>query len=134
MWKDLSEAQLIKILEPKETLEVRRYAAWPHPCCCLPYLCWSAIIKNDNKHFILWFDNRNVQDALNIVDDGDDIGEILIDLYYNAIAYPSHNNNNFEDTELFRHMNFHGHRGGHHQSCQYTKILVMMNTTLNTRE
>ncbi|CAK9233636.1 unnamed protein product [Sphagnum troendelagicum] len=53
MWKDLSEAQLIKILEPKETLEVR----------------------------------RNVQDALNIVDDGDDIGEILIDLYYNAIAF-----------------------------------------------
>jgi len=87
MWKDLSEAQLIKILEPKETLEVRRYAACPHPCCCLPSLCWSAIIKNNNEHFILWFDNRNVQDALNIVDDGDDIGEILIDLYYNAIAF-----------------------------------------------
>lgn len=133
MWKDLSEAQLIKILEPKETLEVRRYAACPHPCC-LPSLCWPAIIKNNNEHFILWFDIRNVQDALNIVDDGDDIGEILIDLYYNAIAYPSHNNNNFEDTQLFFHMNFHGHRGGHHQGYQYTKILVMMNTTLNTRE
>jgi hypothetical protein len=29
-----------------------------------------------------------VREAFNIVDDGDEIAEIIVDLYYNAIVYP----------------------------------------------
>ena len=29
-----------------------------------------------------------MREAFNIVDDGDEIAEIIVDLYYNAIVYP----------------------------------------------
>ena len=38
--------------------------------------------------FLYALHGRRVREAFNIVDDGDDIAEIIIDLYYNTIVYP----------------------------------------------